>query len=262
MQERHKNRKQYFLEQGITTKKYVIPYIEEVKAVNENTRVLEIGCGEGGNLPPFIEIGCEVIGVDLNKPQLENAKKFTAEAYPDAKATFLHQNIYETTTDQIGSFDIIMLRDVIEHIPDQEKFMGHLKTFMKPDGIVFFGFPPWYMPFGGHQQVCRSKLSVVPYFHLLPKGMYKGILKMAGETDNRIHDLLDIKDTGISTSRFERIVKKNKFVFLKKTFFMINPNYEVKFGLKQRTQFGVIKAIPYLRDFLTTCMYCVIKMED
>ena len=66
MQDRHSNKRQYFNEQGITTKKYVIPYVEPFIAINERTRVLEIGCGEAGNLVPFIERGCECMGVDLN----------------------------------------------------------------------------------------------------------------------------------------------------------------------------------------------------
>ena len=70
-----------------------------------------------------------------------------------------------------GLFDIIVLKDVIEHIHDQAKLIGWMKNFLKPGGIVFFGFPPWYMPFGGHQQMCHSKISRLPYIHLLPRGI-------------------------------------------------------------------------------------------
>jgi cyclopropane fatty-acyl-phospholipid synthase-like methyltransferase len=83
MQERHRDRKIYFEEQGITTKKYVIPYIEEILPITKDIRILEIGCGEGGNLIPFIEKGCEVAGVDISKSQIENAKKFINEKFPN-----------------------------------------------------------------------------------------------------------------------------------------------------------------------------------
>ena len=76
MQKRHHNRKQYFEEQGFTTEKYVIPFIEGCMEVNIQTRVLEIGCGEGGNMKPFHDRGCEIIGVDLNGKKLEKAKTF------------------------------------------------------------------------------------------------------------------------------------------------------------------------------------------
>lgn len=263
MQKRHQNRRQYFMEQGITTKKYVIPYIEEFKHIKNKTRVLEIGCGEGGNLTPFIEKECEVVGVDLDRRQMENAKLFISEKYPGSNIRLLNKNIYALSSEDIGKFDIVVLRDVIEHIKNQDKFLNHLRSLVKKNGFVFFGFPPWCMPFGGHQQICKSKiLSKLPYFHLLPGIIYKNILKLFGENKETIDSLLEIKNTGIGISKFQNMVAKNNFQFLKKTFYLINPNYEIKFGLKPQIQFEFVQSIPYLRDFLTTCYYCLISFEE
>jgi len=263
MHDRHSNKRRYFSEQGTTTKKYIIPYVEKVMTINTETRVLEIGCGEGGNLMPFLELGCEAIGVDLHAKQIERAKIFTIEDIPEAKVKFLNENIYNLTIEEIGKFDLIMLKDVIEHIPNQEKFMGHLKQFLKPQGKVFFGFPPWRMPFGGHQQVCKSKLlSKLPYFHLLPKPIYKLILKAFKVHPSNVKELLEIKSTGISIRRFENIVKTNNYRIAQKTYFLINPNYEIKFGLKPKEQIGLIAVIPYFKDFFTTCVYCIIENQN
>jgi len=263
MHDRHTNRKQYFLEQGITTKKYVIPFIEEFKKITHKTKILEVGCGEGGNLAPFIQLNCEVVGVDLNSRQIDNAKLFIQEDFPNANATFVSEDIYKVKPDDFGRFDVIMLRDVIEHIPNQEVFLKHLKKFLNKDGVVFFGFPPWRMPFGGHQQVCRGKiLSKLPYFHLFPSFIYKSILKIFGEKDDVLKSLLEIKSTGISINKFQNIIEKNNYKFLKKEFYLINPNYEIKFGLKPRIQFKIISWIPYFRDFVTTCYYCLVVDDD
>ena len=263
MQERHTNRSQYFSEQAITTTKYVMPYISDYKAITKELRVLEIGCGEGGNLAPFIDLGCEVVGIDLSSKRIEEAKQFTSEHYHNSKAIFINQDIYRINAEELGRFDLIMLRDVIEHIHNQDQFFKHLKVFLKQDGLVFFGFPPWCMPFGGHQQVCKSKLlSKTPYFHLLPNTLYKGVLKLFGETERTVNSLVEIKETGIGINKFLQLVKNNKYAFVKKTLYFINPNYEVKFGLKQRVQFKTIAAIPYLRDFFSTCLYCVIRLKE
>lgn len=261
MFERHRNRKIYFEEQGITTKKFVIPYIEQIKSINSSSRILEIGCGEGGNIAPFLELGCQAYGVDLNARQIENAKEFLKDL--DEHLVLLSEDIYEVSQESIGLFDVIMLRDVIEHIPDQKTFMGHLSSFLKPDGLVFFGFPPWTMPFGGHQQVCKSKfLSKLPYFHLLPGFIYKSILRVFGENEATIRELMHIKSTGLSINSFHNYLKSNDLKIIKKDYFLINPNYETKFGLKPRKQFGLISRIPYLRDFVTTCVYCLVKKES
>ena len=66
MQSRHKDRRQYFNEQAITTREYVLPFIEEIKKLEKGDRIFEVGCGEGGNLIPFIERRMEVTGVDIN----------------------------------------------------------------------------------------------------------------------------------------------------------------------------------------------------
>jgi len=56
-------------------------------------------------------------------------------------------------------------------------------------------------------------------------------------------------------------VDVNNYQFVAKDFYLINPNYEVKFGLTPRPQLPIIRGIPYLRDFITTCCYCLIKKK-
>jgi hypothetical protein len=160
---------------------------------------------------------------------------------------------------EIGHFDLIILRDVIEHLPNQELFMHQLKCFMHSESVVFFGFPVWCNPFGGHQQICRNKwLSHTPWLHLLPNRLYKKALQLGGESASTIKALLDIKATGISLSRFERILHKEQYQILKHTHYFINPNYEIKFSLRPRIIPQYLQ-IPYLSDFYTTAMYYLIK---
>lgn len=255
MQERHRNRLLYFHEQAETTEKYVIPYIEQVFPLREGLRVLEIGCGEGGNLKPFLDRGFHCTGIDLNKAQIENAKVFMADHPHLDKLTLIAEDIYNI---EPAPFDLIILRDVIEHIHNQERFMGFLKRFIAPGGVVFFGFPAWMMPFGGHQQVCISKLSKMPFIHLLPAKLYAGLMRKAGESEERIADLLEIKETGITIERFERILKHENYRILVKTLWFIQPNYEVKFHLHKMRVWPVLRALPWVRNFYTTAGYYVV----
>lgn len=258
MQERHINRLQYFQEQDRTTRKYVIPYLQAVRPINQNTTILEIGCGEGGNLKPFLDMGCKrIAGVDILENKILNARAFFEDHPMRSNIEFFCSDIYRT--EDLGIFDIIIMRDVVEHIHDQEKFMELIKKFLSAQGIVFFGFPPWQNPFGGHQQICNSGiLSRLPYFHLLPKPAYKLLLKIFGEKSKTIEDLLEIKETGISIERFERILKRTNYKIIKKTDYLINPNYETKFGLKPRKQLKLLASIPWIRNFyITSCYYVV-----
>ena len=237
---------------------YVLPFIEKTKPLGPDTTVFEVGTAEGGVLLPFMQRGCKCVGVDLMKERIDLANEVLEKELAEGKVELLCQNIYDADFLERfkNKFDIIILKDVIEHVPEQEKFVPYLKNFLKPGGQIFFGFPPWYMPFGGHQQVCRKKwASVLPYYHILPRFLYKGILKMAGEHELVIAELMEIKDTQITIERFERIIKASGLKVVNNQHYLINPIYKYKFGLTPRKQWAPLSWIPYFRDFVTTCVY-------
>lgn len=261
----HKDAKLRYQQQVDNAAAFVIPFIEESVPVHAGMRVMEIGCGEGGVLKPFLDKGCHCVGVELEASRTALANQFLQEFVNSRLLHLINKNIYDL--DFLGefknSFDLIILKDAIEHIPDQNRLMGYLKQLLTPDGVIFLGFPPWYMPHGGHQQVCQNKvLSMFPYVHLLPAGVYKAILKACKEDAATIKELLEIKSTGISIERFERILKQNHYDIVHKRFYLINPIYKFKFGWKPRIQSGLISKIPFFRNFVTTCMYYLIRVND
>jgi SAM-dependent methyltransferase len=241
---------------------YVMPFIQTTLQIQAGLKVLEIGCGEGGVLKPFYDKGCKCVGVDLDPIRIVRANDVFATEAASGNFSITLENIYDNgfKTKYANYFDVIMLKDVIEHIHNQEKFIPYLHELLVPKGQVFFGFPPWYMPFGGHQQLLKSKwASKLPYYHLLPRFMYKGIMKISGADDGVIEELLEIRDTQISIERFEKIVNSSSFKIVNKQWFLINPIYKYKFGLQPRKQNWLFGAVPGLRNFLTTCAYYTIQ---
>lgn len=254
----HKDERIRFEQQVDNSKTYVLPFVEQTKPIGNGRNILEIGCGEGGVLKPFAEKGGYCVGVDLNPLRIDLANELLKQEVATGQMQFIYQNVYDDSFLEKfkGFFDLIILKDAIEHIPQQEKFIPYLKNFLKPGGQIYFGFPPWYMPFGGHQQVCQNKIaSVLPYYHILPKPVYRGILKLFGEPSGVVTELMEIKDTQITIERFERIVRESGLKVLNKQHYLINPIYRYKFGLKPRKQLKVLSALPFVRNFLTTCVY-------
>jgi SAM-dependent methyltransferase len=224
---------------------------------------LEIGCAEGGVLLAFLERGCTGVGVELSEPRAAQAARFLQAHLEHGRCRILSKNIYDPAfeTEFRAQFDLIVLKDVIEHIPDPQRLMGFMKTCLKPGGQIFLGFPPWQMPFGGHQQVCRTRLGKMPWLHLLPKGWYRALLRLFGEGDLTIRELMDVHDTGLSLERFERIVHDSGYAITHKLLYLVNPIYRYKFKLKPRRQFGWVAAIPWFRNFWTTCGYYLITPQ-
>lgn len=260
--EHHSNHKLRYQQQVENAANYVLPFIEQSVLVSPGLKVLEIGCGEGGVLKPFFDRGCDCVGVDLDQMRIDLAQTFLHEEMKTGRMLIMNKNVYDDDfkNPYHEAFDLIILKDVIEHIHNQEAFMPFMKTLLKPGGHIFFGFPPWQMPFGGHQQVAKKKwTSKLPYYHLLPMGLYKAVLKMAGENQHTIDTLVDVKQTGISIERFERITKASGYAIVQRQWYLFNPIYIYKFGLKPRKQNFLFGAIPYIRNYLTTCAYYLVQ---
>jgi SAM-dependent methyltransferase len=226
-------------------------------------RVLEIGCAEGGVLKAFTDRGCFCTGVELSSSKIANAQIFMKEEIEVGLVKFICKNIYDLDfkAEFAHQFDLIVLKDTIEHIPNQYKIISYLKYLLKKDGHIFFGFPPWSMPWGGHQQICASKfLMFLPYFHLLPQNVYQFILKSFSESPSKIQDLLEIKETGISSLRFEKIINRCQFTIKSTRFYLINPIYFYKFRWKPTKQFLLLQNSPWLRDIFSTTVYYLVKV--
>lgn len=261
MQQRHKDRRLYFKELANTSRDFYIDYVEKWIPVDKETKVLEIGCGEGGNILPFAEKGCQVKGIDINERQIANAWQFFKENNQQGEfiaSDFLLVPMPETEEER---FDIVLVHDVIEHIepPYKIQFLQRLKSFMRNDAIVFFAFPAWQMPFGGHQQICQHAVSKMPFIHLLPKKAYRYLLSKTGEAESTIEELMSIKRSRLPIERFERLIREAEMQVLNRTLWAINPHYHQKFGLRPLRVIWPFTKIRFLRNFYTTSVWYVLR---
>lgn len=266
MQQRHLNRNQYFNELKQTSTKYFIPYLQETIDFTPQhyPKVLEVGCGDGGNLFPFAEMGCSISGFDLSAEKIENARRIFSEKGIDACLQV--QNLFDRDVSQ--QYNLILLHDVFEHLHNKAKVLEILSSSLEdaPNrGVLFVAFPAWQMPFGGHQQILKNKfLSHVPFMHLLPQKLYKKILKASGTEEERtIEELLDVKECRVSIEYFRKLIARSSLKIIDERFYLINPHYEVKFNLRPRRLNRFLGGIPYVRNFFTTtCFYLLTKKTD
>ena len=262
MKSRYIDRERYFNELAQTSREFYIDYIGKWKKPGKGCRVLEIGCGEGGNLLPFAELGCHVEGLDLAPKKIENAALFFAQR--GRKGSFSCSDFLTCTPPPADSlYDVIIIHDVIEHIEPEGKklFFERARQYVRPDGIIFFGFPAWQMPFGGHQQICRSKAARLPFIHLLPRGIYKTYLRMFRENEAQIDELLSIKRSRMTPESFEALASAQGYRILDRTLWFITPHYKAKFRLKPRKLGALLRTIPYIRNFFTTSCFYIIRPD-
>lgn len=263
MQQRHKDRQQYFNELANTAREFYIDYLRQFRTLDAKTRVLEIGCGEGGNLLPFAEMGCQVKGLDIAVNRVEQAKEFFRKA--GQEGTFVCANFIEADkpATEEERFDIVLIHDVIEHIepPYKPDFFVHIKPFLKSDGIVFFGFPAWQNPFGGHQQISKGAASKMPFVHLLPNPLYRGLLRASGSQQPVIDELMSIKRSRMPVEKFEKLARESGYDIVDRTLWFINPHYKQKFNLTPRLEWKFFAGIPYVRNFYTTSAFYLLRAK-
>jgi SAM-dependent methyltransferase len=102
-----------------------------------DARILEVGCGTGGNLEMLSHFGA-VTGLEPDEESREYASDQTGVpvvggTLPDGLPAFQ------------GPFDLIAALDVIEHLDDDAGSLAALRKLLKPDGFLLTTVPahPW-----------------------------------------------------------------------------------------------------------------------
>jgi SAM-dependent methyltransferase len=114
---------------------YLKTYLRRMKLVRRwlplSARVLDIGCAAGYFLRVVAREGHDVLGV-------EPSAAIAAEAVRELGSERVHIGALETAPPGLGfapgSFDLVTLWDVIEHVPDPQSMLRQARTLLKPGG--------------------------------------------------------------------------------------------------------------------------------
>jgi SAM-dependent methyltransferase len=93
-------------------------------------RVLDVGCGEGMLALELADRAGEVIGLDLDEPTIEVARR-------DAPAGNIRYEVGDLLTADLqpGSFDAVVSVAVVHHL-DLASALGRMRDLVRPGGVV------------------------------------------------------------------------------------------------------------------------------
>ena len=196
--------------------------------LKKSAEVLEIGFGNGSFLNFLKKNNFNCQGIDSNKTLVDIAIKNNFLAYQSI------DDIHQTK-----KFDLIVLFDVIEHIPesDIEVFLMKLSSFLKPSGSVFLRFPNGSSPLGlanQHGDVTHCNIITLPKLNywclnsnlkvvfsrgdIMPFIFKHNFLKMPSRVLRiflyflleRIVRIISNQSKGVLSSNLQVIIKKNE----------------------------------------------------
>ena len=103
--------------------------------IPEGARVLDVGCSTGNFGQALEQLkGCTVVGVDLNEEDIVEANQRITAAY-----------VFDITgpgaVELLGTFDVVVFADVIEHLPDPRAALRAVHALLGDGGIVVYSIP-------------------------------------------------------------------------------------------------------------------------
>jgi SAM-dependent methyltransferase len=115
----------------------LINVMKSVSDMNPNSRLLEIGCNDGSFLDSLRAHGInKCIGIEPSKDAYHLAK---------AKGFNVYNNFFSINNIEIplrrSQFDIVVTRQVLEHITDLSDFISSIEYVLKDDGILVIEVP-------------------------------------------------------------------------------------------------------------------------
>lgn len=108
-------------------------------------RVLDVGSGHGGALIAFAEQGAEVVGIEIDAARYRVGKERLCDLGLQVE---WHQGdvLDRGLTSQLGTFDVIVCQDVLEHVLDITQATRTLCALIRPGGLLFIQVPNKFSP--------------------------------------------------------------------------------------------------------------------
>jgi methyltransferase-like protein/ubiquinone/menaquinone biosynthesis C-methylase UbiE len=112
-------------------------------------RVIEIGCGTGGNLIPFAAEHPQAcaVGIDLSPVQIERGREFV-QAMALHNVELMVGDIASMDLAPLGQFDYVICHGVYSWVPEhvQDAILPAIRDLLAPKGVAYVGYnvyPGW-----------------------------------------------------------------------------------------------------------------------
>jgi SAM-dependent methyltransferase len=243
--------------------RYLIPTLRRWGVEPEGKHLLEAGSGNGGCAAEFHRAGCRVTAVEIDPRLVETARALDAKEGVDVET--LAGDVCDRDCPGLdrGPFDIILLRDVVEHLENLAGALENMRRHLSDDGVVFVVFPPYYSAYGAHQQILpRRRAGVMPYnklpfIQLLPDGWFNAITR--GDTAPH-EEVARLRGIRLTLRRFGHDVDEAGLAFRNRKHYLVRPTHKLRYGLPV-VGASFLGRVPVINELLVTACYCLLETK-
>jgi SAM-dependent methyltransferase len=231
----------------------LIPWLSQHRINPANLSIIDLGCLFGGYVVALARAGARCAGLDVDSYALQIAQRFAQQnkcqcglIAGDLSDPSLWQRVGE------ARYDLVLLRDVIEHLPQPAHALANVWQMLKPGGILYLEFPPYYSPYGGHQQLRQHLLLRLPFMHLLPMRLLFQVPALVRKDEqDYLEDIKVLERCKLTIHRFEILAKAFGFQCVEKEFYVSRPIFKVRYGIPT-LRIQALGKLPLLRELLVT----------
>lgn len=102
--------------------------------IDKSGVILEVGSGLGYLTYAISREGYNVTGLDISAGAVKKAQASFGNNY-------ICEDVYQYASKNLGKFDVVLLTEVIEHVPDPAAFSDTLMSLLKPGGKLIISTP-------------------------------------------------------------------------------------------------------------------------
>lgn len=125
--------------------------------------ILDMGCGNGRYVLKFLDYSPDVLGIDFSEGAVREYRNVAA------RPGLVSQGDIQSLTFESNRFDVVLLNEVLEHVPDDRAAISEAWRVLRPGSWLVVFSPNRLYPFETHGVTVKKSGSRLPhYFPFVP----------------------------------------------------------------------------------------------
>ena len=231
----------------------------------EGKHVLDIGSGLGGKTQYYASLEPEtLLGIDLRLYSLQQAHAIHEQNESTGLIFVQGDAVQLPVVDNY--FDVIVSVNVFEHVEDLRGTLLECRRVLKPNGIIFLHFPPFYSPWGAHLEGWIN----FPWPHVFFSD--KTLISAAQQIEDELHHNQNLIPTAqVNWKEFTELPELNR-ITVREFFFLVSDvgfnivstsmlpfgrHYLLRYGIPGKIVLAGLNSlvrIPLIQEYITTKM--------